>query len=219
MKTFVPFIFALVSLLACTQQNLEEERHPPKAAPRSDFVDVNSKLRKMAKADAAIRVEFDSVFSSRNKSPEGKAAFTDVYKRMRVLDIAHHEILNTIVDKYGWIDSERFGQQASHDAWLIAQHMVHDKGVFQKKMLSLMKPGTNVDKTQYALLSDRIAVIFDKLPQIYGTQGKCQEDGDWKASPIKNFDTIDSRRLAIGFEGFAEYESRMDAKCLARTKQ
>ncbi|WP_371395779.1 DUF6624 domain-containing protein [Fretibacter rubidus] len=168
----------------------------------------------MAKADEAIRNEFDTVFKNRNRNAEGKAAFTAFYRKMRDQDIRHHEALNDIVEQYGWIDIERFGQQASHDAWLITQHMVHDKGVFQKKMRSLMTPGTNVDKTEYALLTDRIAVMFDKLHQTCGTQGKCQSSGDWTASQIKDFDTINSRRLAMGFaETFAEYETRMDAKC------
>jgi len=183
----------------------------------TDIKGIQSQLREMARADATMREEFDAVYGNRNKTPEGKSAFRAVLKRMREQDIAHHDELNLIVEMYGWIDPNRFGKQASRDAWLITQHTVHDKGVFQKKMFSLMEPGTNVDSTQYALLSDRIAVIFDKADQEYGTQGKC-ENGDWKASPIRDFDTLDDRRLAIAFHTFAEYEAIMDAKCLDRFK-
>ncbi len=136
--------------------------------------------------------------------------------KMRKQDISHHQKLNSFVEQYGWIDPKRFGNQASQDAWLITQHMVHDEGKFQKRMLSLMKPGENISATKYALLSDRIKIIFDKKPQKYGTQGKCQSDGDWQVEPVENFELIDQRRLAIGFERFVEYEARMDFKCASR---
>jgi Family of unknown function (DUF6624) len=182
----------------------------------SDIANVKHQLRTLAQEDDSIRVEFDAVFGNRTKTPEAAEKFKMVYMRMRELDVAHHKTLNNFVDKYGWINPERFGEQASRDAWLITQHMVHDGGDFQKQMLSIMAPGVNVSGTQYALLSDRIAVIFDKQPQEYGTQGKCQKNGNWQVSAVRDFGSIDARRLSLGFETFAQYESKMDAKCATR---
>ena len=216
MNPIYSIILAAIFLSGCNAQNPPKEKLLPETNVNSNYIDIQAQLRKMAQADAAMRVEFDDVFGDRNKNPEANSAFKTVYKRMREQDVTHHVELSLIVDIHGWIDPDRFGKQASQDAWLITQHMVHDKGVFQKKMLSYMEPDVNVESTQYALLSDRIAVIFDKSAQEYGTQGKCQQDGNWQASPIRDFENLDKRRLVIGFEIFADYESKMDTKCLKR---
>src|SRR3712207_4370224 len=82
--------------------------------------------------------------------------------------------LKAAIARMGWFDISRYGEDASQGAWLLVQHSDHDLG-WQRQMLAVLEPRVRRGDMQgkyYAYLADRVATN-SKLPQLYGTQGRC----------------------------------------------
>jgi len=176
---------------------------------------VKHDLQIMGNKDSLVRKALYQALSEKEKHPE---LFHEVWKVIRDSDVSNGLQLHALIDRYGWIDSTRFGFEAERNAWLIAQHMVHDQGKFQRYVLLKMVENGNYNKVNYALLSDRVNVMFDKVPQSYGSQGKCDDKGHWNPSPIKDEHNLDQRRQQIGLESFADYSKRLNSSCAGRAK-
>lgn len=81
------------------------------------------------------------------------------------------EILKQIIHFYGWPNSKDYGEQASSNAWLIAQHSDSDK-LFQLQCLSLIISSEELNpemKANIAYLLDRILINLGGK-QVFGTQ-------------------------------------------------
>ena len=176
---------------------------------------AKQELQIMGNKDRLVRKTLYQAFPEREKHPE---MFRKIWKLIRDSDVSNGLQLHALIDRYGWIDSTRFGVETEQNAWLIAQHMVHDQGKFQRYVLLKMAESENYNKANYALLSDRVNVIFDKVPQSYGSQGKCDDKGRWNPSPIKDEHNLDQRRKQIGLDSFADYSKRMNSNCAVRIK-
>jgi len=175
---------------------------------------LKNQLVRMAQKDSLLRKYQNEAFKTRAEAPQ---VLRDVWKKTRDSDVSNAIQLHAMIDRYGWIDSNRFGVEAERAAWLIAQHMVHDQGKFQRYVLQKMSENPHYNGANYAILSDRVSAIFDKEPQKFGSQGKCQKSGKWESSPIENKEFLDERRLKIGLDKFSEYSLRMDIKCSVLT--
>ena len=122
------------------------------------------------------------------------------------LDKKHTAKLKEIVEQYGWPTISLVGKKASHGAWLLAQHAVHDSK-FQKKVLRLMKAAYRKDKKgidlrNVALLIDRIRIIHERNPQLFGTQFRRGADGRLEPFPIRNKKGLNMRRKKYGLGKF-----------------
>lgn len=106
--------------------------------------------------------------------------------------------LKAIIDEIGWPAISLVGAQASHQAWLLAQHADHDPE-FQAYCLSLMRrqPEGEVNKSNIAYLEDRIRTGRGE-PQLYGTQFRRGESGNLEPFPIENVENLDKRRAEMG---------------------
>jgi hypothetical protein len=105
----------------------------------------------------------------------------------------------------GWFDLRKYGRRADQAAWLLVQHADRDPD-FQESTLEILRRlaeegGTS--RTNYAYLHDRVAVNHGR-PQLYGTQGLCQ-DGTWQPRPVERQDDLDQRRTAIGLAREEDY--------------
>lgn len=125
------------------------------------------------------------------------------------LDRKNAARLREIILEIGWPTIARVGKKASHAAWLIVQHAVHDLE-FQKQCLALLKklPEHDFQKSEIVYLEDRIRVAEDGTQQ-YGTQFYTDQDGELRPRPIDDIPHLDTRRLAMGLEPFADYEKKM----------
>ena len=148
-------------------------------------------LEQMAKVDQAMRMNWIE------KGTDWDAK----------IDNANQKRLKQIVNEYGWLTISLVGKEASHAAWLIAQHAPCLK--FMEKCLDLMEqlPPGEVNPGNIAFLKDRV-LMFNGKPQIYGTQflgfGK-----DIKVYNIQDPEHVDERRASVGLETFAENEARL----------
>lgn len=103
-----------------------------------------------------------------------------------------------VLKKYGWPNLVLVGEEASHNFWLLVQHMDKDISL-QKKALSLLRK--EVERTEaiskdLAYLEDRILIAEGKK-QVYGTQFKI-ESGKLVMSPTEDLDNLEERRSKMG---------------------
>jgi len=78
---------------------------------------------------------------------------------------------------------------------------------FQKRCLALMEVLVRQDQfaaVHFAYLTDRVLMMEGK-PQIYGTQGRFQENGVIVPHPVEDEEHVNERRKALGLESIEEY--------------
>lgn len=130
------------------------------------------------------------------------------------LSVAHTHQLKAILAKHGWVSVTRFGEQASRDAWLIAQHADFDPQ-FQREVLALMEQAVGKGeaiRSNVAYLADRVAVNSDR-PQLYGTQYRPSPCGGHEPAPIADPDELEERRQQMGLMPMAFYDQLIGKRC------
>ena len=142
----------------------------------------------MLKADEELRqqlIETQSLADSYNEE-------------MEKVHIANAHILEKIIDIHGWPTAELVGEEASHAAWIIAQHAISLPN-FQRKVLHLLKSSKekSIKKFEIAMLEDRI-LYFEGKKQLYGTQFDWDENNEMSPLPILDPETVEKRRKIAG---------------------
>jgi len=115
-----------------------------------------------------------------------------------------------ILDKYGWVGSDKVGGQANQTLFLVIQH---SDLATQQKYLPMMREAVknkNASGSSLALLEDRVALREGKQ-QIYGSQiGYDNETNKNYVLPLQDPDHVDERRASVGLSPLAEYVKRWD---------
>jgi hypothetical protein len=130
--------------------------------------------------------------------------------RVPTIDLSNQKRLKEIVRTFGWPTISRFGEDAAHAAWLIAQH-ADRVPEFQREVLGhleILRPLGEVRLQDYALLFDRV-----NAPQRYGTQGKCNTSAGWAPRAIDSPDEVDNRRAEVGLGPLSAYIQVMTKIC------
>jgi hypothetical protein len=124
---------------------------------------------------------------------------------MAEIDHVNTEWLKAIVATQGWPTISKVGPAAAANAWLLVQHADADPA-FQLKALRLMEPMLakgGVDKSNYALLYDRV-MVNTAGKQRYGTQMTCSA-GKLVPRPIEDEAGLAKRRADMGLQPMADY--------------
>lgn len=154
----------------------------------SSINNVQNKLRTLATSDRNDREQSTVNWDETNKNDKNRT----------------NELIK-LTKQYGYIDSDKFGKQTEEDAWLIAQHAIHNIS-FMKKYLKLMEQRINENKSvteNYPLLVDRVAMLQNKK-QTYGTQFIQNDNGKYVPHPIKDIKNIDKYRKKFNMLPFAD---------------
>lgn len=115
------------------------------------------------------------------------------------LDKENTAALKEIIYQYGWPTVELVGKEASHNAWLLAQHADHDHG-FQKEVLKFL-----TNPREIAYLTDRVLVAEGK-EQEFGTQlFRNSDEEKLRPRPIRDIENVNKRREEYGLESLEEY--------------
>lgn len=103
----------------------------------------------------------------------------------------------------GWPTISLVGAEASHYAWLLAQHADEDPD-FQESCLKMMQENAgDVQAIDVAYLSDRIA-IKKGTQQLFGTQYKPDEKGGYVPFPLDDYAAVNIRRKELGLTTIEE---------------
>ncbi len=123
----------------------------------------------------------------------------------------HHQRLEEIFEKHGFVGYDVAGVDGSNHFWLMTQHCDHVPE-FQVRVLKKMKievEAGNADPSRYAMLIDRVNLNTGKQ-QIYGTQlgydtDKCQAF----AKNLADADAVNGLRSAVGLRPLEDYLDSM----------
>lgn len=126
----------------------------------------------------------------------------------QVLEIDHQntERCKEIISQFGWPGYNLVGIKGSHAMWILVQHSQDHE--FQKSCLQLLEVAVKENDASvidFAYLQDKI-LMHEGKPQIYGTQWS-QMHGEKKLVlwQVKDFATLNKRRLALGLNTIEEY--------------
>lgn len=213
-------LFAWMALaLTGPQQDVVAERmihdwevavDPVVKQPALDHVGVALQIDRLVKRDEVTRQNLWRAFDPRLSPEEQRIVGEGIGTRMRAIDAENTEALKQMLPSDGWFRNSRDGPQATHGAWLIAQHSPDD--AFRAAVLTQMRKRIakrDVDPMDFALTSDRVAV-FRGEPQLYGSQAGCIA-GALSIEPMIDPDRVDMRREAIGWaKQFAETKGDLE---------
>lgn len=113
--------------------------------------------------------------------------------------------VTAIIDKYGWIGTDKIGSQCNSTLFMVIQHSNLET---QEKYLPIMNEAVKNGKAKpsnLAMLEDRIAMRKGEK-QIYGSQ--LMPDNQKQIlylAPLLDPDNVDKRRAEVGLPPLAEY--------------
>lgn len=200
----------MVAIFGC-----QTASHSPNDVPPEEIAQIREELIRRAERDQYYRsFDYPSVAETMARRMMAEAA--DV-------DSSNLVFLRTTVERIGWPDSQRFGQEAAHAAFLLAQHADSDPD-FQEQVLPLMAAAVRRGEgsaRDLAYLVDRVRVKQHR-PQVYGTQYDLLRDSrgsvifengrpKYVIPIVIDPKRIDERRASVGLGPWSDYEKRMAA--------
>lgn len=167
-----------------------------------EAIPLLSRLPSIPEKDPELRPSQEEVASIRERlqrmdthaSQQKNANFW----RMREIRCQNASDLKSVLDQWGWPSISAFGSEADHSAWRICQRSDYS---FQQECLQHILnalPETNPKNLAY--LIDRILLLHEGKPQIFGTQFNAPPGHDclWFKSMEYSLDRVETMREAFG---------------------
>jgi len=141
-------------------------------------------------------------------SKESKALF----KNMKTTDSLNLIQVEAIINKHGWLGSDKIGSQANTTLFMVIQHAELPAQIkYLPMMREAVKKG-NARASSLALLEDRVALKQGKK-QIYGSQISWNmKTNESFVAPLEDPDNVDLRRAEVGLPSLQAYLAEMDMK-------
>jgi len=168
---------------------------------------LQAKLLAIFDDDQVIRQQFISAqkefgYQSKQVDSLGKImSYKDSINLIKVTEI---------LDKNGWVGTDKIGGQANQTLFLVIQHSDLKT---QQKYLPMMREAVknkNANGSALALLEDRVGLGEGKR-QVYGSQiGQDNETQKHYVLPLDDPDNVDKRRAEVGLGPLADYVKRWD---------
>ena len=136
-----------------------------------------------------------------------------VEHKIEITDSLNYYQLRSIIDSFGYPNSDIAGTDGEFNFWLLIQHQ--DKHpTFQDSILSLMKIEVEKGKATaqlYAYLIDRVKINKRQL-QIYGTQMSFNDVKlTYELLPVIEVEKLNERRKNIGLGSIENYIEQMNS--------
>jgi hypothetical protein len=180
---------------------LVDESNSSQAASDAAVADARGELEAMFKTDQGQRKLMTEVEKKHGQnSPEMRA----LWEKQQEADAHNIVRLESIIAQHGWPRRSVFGETAASAAFFILQHADLS---YQKKYLMKAREAAltkEMNGSHLALLEDRI-LIRENKKQIYGSQVRRNEAGDWEVLPLEDEANVDLRRATVGLKPLAEY--------------
>jgi hypothetical protein len=152
----------------------------------------------------------------------GRQVAWEIFQRQRdSVGQVNQAKIKALFEQYGFLGFEQVGEEASSDFWISIQHADNDVA-FQQQMLAAMRVEMergNADKTEYAMLEDRVNVNLGK-PQRFGSQVTYNEFG--QAVPkngLVDSAKVEQFRAEFEMSSFKEYYNGMTRAHFEMNKQ
>ncbi len=191
-------ISTLIFLASCQIQNITYEEKE----------NVITKLENMMKIDQ----EYAGIPPKELKEKYGNEKAWEIFQKKRdSVAIDNQTKAKELYEKYGFVGTKNFSKSASGNFWIIIQHADNDIKL-QEKILKVMNKEikkNNANKSQYAMLEDRVNVNKDKK-QRFGSQMTYNKYG--QAIPKNGLlDSLNIEKLRKEYElpSFKEYYNDM----------
>jgi hypothetical protein len=130
---------------------------------------------------------------------------------MREADGENLPWLKAVIAEHGWPGTSLVAADGAQAAWLLAQHADADPA-FQRQCLDLLTAAVaagEASERNLAYLTDRV-LLAEGQPQVYGTQ-MTNSGGHYVPRNLRDPDSVDERRAAVGLGPIAEYMRRFDS--------
>ncbi|PKP47179.1 MAG: hypothetical protein CVT92_17140 [Bacteroidetes bacterium HGW-Bacteroidetes-1] len=140
-----------------------------------------------------------------NRFGKDSDELTYIWTLIHFQDSINETDVISIIDKYGWLGTNRIGELANQTLWLVIQHAPI---YIQEKYIPFLRISVEKGESEgwyLAFLEDRIAMRNGEN-QIYGTQSKYNKTTEkYHIYPIQNPENVNERRKRIGLETIEEY--------------
>jgi hypothetical protein len=186
------FIKTILILLICSTSF---------AQTKSQLDSLNKVLEKVLQDDQEVREGSTEFFSSHAKDT---ASMLNWIRKMNAQDSINEKVVESILDKYGWLPKNSLSEDANEAQFFVIQHAPIE---YQLKYLPLVKEAMlagEVKKGEYAILVDRTNMRQGKF-QIYGSQINFDQSGNLIIFPIFDEPNVDSRRKNVGLPPMHTY--------------
>lgn len=171
------------------------------AARAADGPALRVRLERLVDRDQAGREQLAQLAGAQLDAA-GKRALSVAMACMSSKERADQAELKAMLPRTGWFTQRAYGHKAALGAWLVADHAVNDPA-FLRTVTARLKPLAlrgGFEGRAYAIMSDRIAIMFDHRPQSYGTQLACR-GGAWHAAePLADPARLNERRRSVGLK-------------------
>lgn len=192
------FSFIIILTISCKQQTSNNHHiNTP-----SDFSEIGFLLDSIHIEDQKYRKQIDSINSEFGWESK---KMKNLWKTIQKVDSSNLLIVETILEKHGWLGSDKIGGTANSTLFLVIQHSNQKT---QEKYLPLMKEAVkagNANARSLAMLEDRILLGKGEL-QIYGSQISINNaSGENYVLPLFEPEHVNTRRAEVGFSPIEDY--------------
>lgn len=125
----------------------------------------------------------------------------DLWKMQVVIDSANLNYVEKLFNTVGYPGKSMVGEPTNTAAWFVLQHS-NKIGNYLPLVKKAGKEG-EIPMKLVAMMEDRYLMDEGK-PQIYGTQGRMEPDGEKFIWPIENPESVNQRRKDAGFQETVE---------------
>ena len=128
----------------------------------------------------------------------------DLWKMQVVIDSSNMEYIEKIFNTQGYPGKSMVGEPTNTVAWYVLQH----SNKIDKYLMIIKKAGEQgeIPMNLVAMMEDRY-LMHEGKPQIYGTQGRMEDDQKF-IWPIENSESVNARREQAGFDTTIEEYSK-----------
>ncbi|HVV33175.1 MAG TPA: DUF6624 domain-containing protein [Vitreimonas sp.] len=135
---------------------------------------------------------------------------------MEAVHLENARVLDDAIAAMGWPGRSKIGDEGAAAAFKILQHAI-SRPDLQRRGLDLILeaiPRGDANPLDAAYLSDRIA-MYEGRPQVFGTQFDWDANGQLSPAPIKDPQSVDERRAALGLPPMADTIAEVRANAAA----
>jgi hypothetical protein len=172
-----------------------------------DYESFASSLDSIMALDQGIRKKFMDAMQA-NEEIE-----FSLYGEMNRIDSSNQAWVIDKLQKYGWPEKSKIGDNAARAVFLVIQHAELSDIETYYPQLQALADKDEARPVHAAMMLDRM-LMYQGKKQVYGTQSSRQlrGDGSWVIWPVEDPESINERRKAVGFTDTVEETAEsMDA--------